>query len=101
MLKALLPMNCSYVGLLGPLKKRDRMIDELREEGVQITEEMLKKVFGPTGLEIGAETAEEIALSIVAEIQAVFSGKNGSSLRTKKEVIHARVDTLIEEKTVS
>ena len=49
-------------------------------------------------MEIGAETAEEIALSIIAEIKAVLSGKPGASLRNKQDVIHSRTDTFIGEK---
>jgi len=98
MLKALLPRDVPYIGMLGPKKKLDRMIDELREEGMEITGEMLEKVFGPVGLEIGAETAEEIALSIIAEIRAVLNAKPGGYLRYKREVIHARSETRIQEK---
>jgi xanthine/CO dehydrogenase XdhC/CoxF family maturation factor len=101
MLKALLPRDVPYIGMLGPKKKLDRMIDELRGAGMEITDEMLKKVFGPVGLEIGAETAEEIALSIVAEIRAVLNGKPGGYLRYKSEVIHARSETRIEEKRLN
>jgi xanthine/CO dehydrogenase XdhC/CoxF family maturation factor len=98
MLKALLPMDIPYIGMLGPKKKLDRMIDELRDEGMEINDEMLKKVYGPVGLEIGAETAEEIALSIMAEIHAVLNDKQGGSLRNKSDVIHSRTVTMIEEK---
>jgi xanthine/CO dehydrogenase XdhC/CoxF family maturation factor len=98
MLKALLHKDIPYIGMLGPKKKLDRMLDELREEGMDITDEMLSKVYGPVGLEIGAETAEEIALSIIAEIQAVLNGKNGGQLRYKQDVIHARSENKIEAK---
>jgi xanthine dehydrogenase accessory factor len=98
MLKALLPRNIPYIGMLGPKKKLERMIDEIREGGMEITEAMMAKVYGPTGLEIGAETAEEIALSIISEIQAVLNAKSGGILRNKKDVIHAREDTRIEQK---
>jgi xanthine/CO dehydrogenase XdhC/CoxF family maturation factor len=57
---------------------------------MQITGEMLQKVYGPSGLEIGAETPLEIALSITAEIQAVMQGKTGGQLRDKASVIHDR-----------
>jgi xanthine/CO dehydrogenase XdhC/CoxF family maturation factor len=100
MLKALLHQNATYVGLLGPKKKLDRMIDEIRDEGIKIDEEALKKIYGPVGLEIGAETAEEIALSIIAEIKAVLAGKPGGSLREKQDVIHSRNDTIIEIKNL-
>jgi xanthine dehydrogenase accessory factor len=78
MLRQLLPLQLPYVGSLGPKKKLERMLDELRSEGMAITDEMLRHVFGPTGLEIGAETSEEIALSIMAEIKAVLANKPGS-----------------------
>lgn len=100
MLKALLPLPVPYIGMLGPRKKLDRMINELREEGMVITDAMLQKVYGPVGLEIGAETAEEIALSIIAEIQAVLQGKEGGQLRKKEDVIHARSATRIQTKMI-
>jgi len=78
----------------------DRMIDEMREEGIPIDEDQLKKIYGPVGLEIGAETAEEIALSIIAEIKAVLAGKPGRSLREKQDVIHSGNDTVIEVKNL-
>ena len=89
LLRILMPLSIPYIGMLGPKKKMDRMIDELREEGIAISDEMLKKVYGPVGLEIGAEYPSEIALSIAAEIQAVINGKAGGSLRNKTDVIHS------------
>jgi xanthine/CO dehydrogenase XdhC/CoxF family maturation factor len=97
MLKALLPTQTPYIGMLGPKKKLDRMLDELRQEGLKLDDAMLSKVHGPTGLEIGAETPEEIALSIIAEIQAVVEGKAGGMLKHKPDVIHAREDIRIEK----
>ncbi len=67
-------------------------------KGLQLSDDQLKRIYGPAGLEIGSETPEEIALSIVSEIKAVFSEKEGGSLRNKKEVIHSRKETLIETK---
>ncbi len=88
MLRYLLPMPVPYIGMLGPKKKLQRMLDELREEGLTIAEDRLQHIYGPTGLDIGAETAEEIAVSIIAEIKTVFAGKNGVMLRAKTEGIH-------------
>jgi xanthine/CO dehydrogenase XdhC/CoxF family maturation factor len=61
----------------------------------------LNRIYGPAGFEIGAETPEEIALSIIAEIKAVLAKKTGGSLRNKNEVIHIRTEALIEKKNCS
>jgi len=98
MLKALLQRNVFYIGVLGPKKKLVRMLDELKEEGINLNEKQLSSVYGPVGLEIGAETAEEIALSIIAEIKAVFAGKKGTSLRDSKDFIHSREELRIEKR---
>jgi xanthine dehydrogenase accessory factor len=98
MLKALLLHKVTYIGMLGPKKKLDRMLDELRDDGIELTKEQLNAIYGSVGLEIGAETAEEIALSIIAEIKAVLSHKPGKSLRQKEDVIHPRTNTVIKEK---
>jgi xanthine dehydrogenase accessory factor len=97
MLRQLLQMNVPYIGMLGPKKKREKMLSELKEEGLQLTEKQLSVLHSPVGLDIGAETSEEIALSILAEIKALFAGIDVQSLRTIKEVIHARSATVIEE----
>ena len=96
MLRALLAKKVAYIGSLGPRKKLDRMIDELKEEGILLTSEQLSTLYGPVGLDIGAETSEEIALSVLAEIKAVFSSKSGQSLREHAETIHSRAELLIE-----
>jgi xanthine dehydrogenase accessory factor len=88
-LKELLPLETSYVGILGPKKKLERMLEELEESGATITPKNLEAIHGPVGLDIGSETSEEIALSIIAEIKAVFSARNGNSLKYKTTVIHS------------
>jgi xanthine dehydrogenase accessory factor len=98
MLKILVEKNIRYIGMLGPKKKLDKMLEELNVEGIHLSEAQLDRIYGPTGLEIGAETAEEIALSIIAEIKAVFEGKQGTSLRNNKDFIHSRLFTQIENK---
>jgi xanthine/CO dehydrogenase XdhC/CoxF family maturation factor len=101
MLKALVSKKIRYVGMLGPKKKLDRMLGELKDEGFNLTEGQRSIVFGPVGLDLGAETAEEIALSIIAEIKAVLAGKAGQSLRNINDVIHSRADTEIEERRLN
>ena len=97
MLKQLLGKNVAYIGMLGPKKKRERMLNELKEEGLNFSEQQLSVLHSPVGLDIGAETSEEIALSILAEIKAMFADKDVQSLRKIKEVIHPRSATIIEE----
>ncbi|MFC3559209.1 XdhC family protein [Pedobacter jamesrossensis] len=83
-LNILLNTNAAYIGTLGPKKKLIKMLEELGVNN-SINEE---RVHGPIGLDIGAETAEEIAISIIAEIKTVFSGGSAIKLREKKESIH-------------
>ena len=92
LLKELLSMDIPYIGLLGPKRRRDRLLGELREQGVKISDKQLSLLHGPIGLDIGAETAEEIALSVLAEIKAVLTGKTGSMLKNGEDTIHTRVN---------
>ncbi|MGG7666458.1 XdhC family protein [Dyadobacter sp. BHUBP1] len=97
LLKQLLTVDaCRYVGALGPKKKLERMYAELESEGTVITDEQKAKVYGPVGLDIGAETSEEIALAILAEIKAVLGRRVGFSLREKLEPIHSRSDQRVD-----
>jgi len=88
MLKALIQTSIPYIGVLGPKKKLTKLLNELKEEGIEVSEEVLSRIYGPIGLDIGAETPEEIAASIIAEIQAVFAERKGGMLKWKKETIH-------------
>ncbi|HWG77805.1 MAG TPA: XdhC family protein [Steroidobacteraceae bacterium] len=70
-LRVLAQSAIPYIGLLGPASRRDRLMRDLQGAEVASLESRLR---GPVGLDIGAESPEAIALSIVAEIQAVLSG---------------------------
>jgi xanthine dehydrogenase accessory factor len=65
-LKQVLKANCRYIGMIGSSRKRNMIFTKVMEEGH--TREELKQVHAPIGLDIGAETPEEIAVSIVAEL---------------------------------
>jgi xanthine dehydrogenase accessory factor len=65
-----------FVGLLGPVQRRERLLESLEDAAEQLN----GRLFGPVGLDIGAETPEEIALSIVAGIQAELKGRKGGQL---------------------
>ncbi|HEX5152171.1 MAG TPA: XdhC/CoxI family protein [Parafilimonas sp.] len=86
----LINTGCKYIGVLGPKKKIFKMMDELNNKGIVIGNENLQNIYSPVGLDIGAETSEEIALSIIAEIKAVFSKRHGSSLKERTTAIHER-----------
>lgn len=88
MLRLLINTDCNYIGVLGPKTKLEKMLNELAQEGIDITEVQRQRIYGPVGLDIGAETAEEIALSIITEIKAVLAKKDGATLRNKKGFIH-------------
>ncbi len=97
MMELLIRQSCVYVGVLGPKKKLDRMLRELEDRGHSLTEDQLSRIYGPTGLDIGAETAEEIALAILSEIKAVLNNRRGNSLRNREDEIHDRFTKRQEE----
>lgn len=83
-LQHLLQLDVRYVGLLGPRKRRDQLVNALLDADLSIDAEL----FAPAGFDLGAETPEEIALAIVSEIQAVFAEATGEFLRDRKASIH-------------
>ena len=90
LLRRLVNSTCRYIGVLGPKTRTEKLIDELRQQGSLFTKEQMDRLYAPVGLDIGATTPEGIALSIVAEIQAVLAGRNGGSLRHRQEPIYDR-----------
>lgn len=83
-LRALLPLGLRYVGLVGPRKRREEILIDLIDSGA----ETKSQFFAPAGLHLAAESPEEIALSIVAEIQCVFAGGTAEHLRNRNAPIH-------------
>lgn len=90
MLRQLSKYPVPYIGMLGPKKKKERMLHELKAEGIVFSPEQLSRIHSPAGLDIGAETPEEIACSIIAEINMFFSGGTGKPLRSFPGKIHRR-----------
>jgi xanthine/CO dehydrogenase XdhC/CoxF family maturation factor len=77
-----------YIGLLGPRKRSRKMLDALAAEGRALPEQELQRIFSPAGLDIGASTPEEIALSILAEIRSFYAGRQGRPLREREGTIY-------------
>jgi xanthine/CO dehydrogenase XdhC/CoxF family maturation factor len=78
----LLATDVPYIGILGPRSRTDEILRDLRREDDE-------RIFGPVGLDLGAEGAEQIAVSIVAELLAMVSNREPIHLRQKSEAIHA------------
>jgi xanthine dehydrogenase accessory factor len=87
-LRRMLRTNVPYIGMLGPRKRTDKMLTRAQEEGSPISAGEMERVYSPVGLDIGANTPEEIAISVIAEIRAHFAGRSGSSLRLRDKPIY-------------
>jgi len=81
-LRHALGTDVGYIGMLGSARRGAAILKLLREEG--LSEESLARVRVPIGLDIGARSAPEIALAVLAEIQAVRTGTTGQPLSIKK-----------------
>jgi len=81
-----------YIGVLGPRQRTETMLADLESEGQQTSEEAMARIHAPVGLDIGAETPEQVALAMIAEIQAFFALRPGGSLRDRIGPIHEPVE---------
>jgi xanthine dehydrogenase accessory factor len=86
-LKAALETEAFYIGALGSRRNQERRRERLVEAGVDEAE--LERISGPCGLDLGAESQPETALSILAEIVAVRNDREGGKLERSKQRIHA------------
>ena len=86
--RALMKTPVAYVGMLGPRQRTERILRNLAAEGPMDE----ARVYGPVGLDIGTDGAEQVALAVIAEILAVRSGRRARSLRERRTAIHAPSD---------
>lgn len=82
--------SAPFIGMLGPKVRSEKIWKELAEEGNGVSNSDMDRIFAPVGLDIGAVTPEEIALSLAAGIKAAFSHRDGSFLKFRKTPIHPR-----------
>ncbi len=87
-LKKVLKTEAAYIGMLGSKRRGQAILEFLKESGM--TAEILERVHVPVGLDIGAQTAAEIALSILAEAVAVKSGRRGTPMSDGDKVGRSR-----------
>jgi xanthine dehydrogenase accessory factor len=89
LLRALLPRSLAYLGLLGPKKRAEKILADLAADGLDITPAMRARLHAPVGLDLGADTPAQVALAILAEMQASLTGRDARALRERTTPIHA------------
>ena len=80
----------AYLGLLGPAKRREKLLSQFLEYCPDVEHSFVENIFGPAGLNIGAETPQEIAISIISEILSVIREQTPMSLKEKRSGIHSK-----------
>jgi xanthine/CO dehydrogenase XdhC/CoxF family maturation factor len=80
--RQLVASEAPYIGLLGPRDRADRILADIGAERGQ-------RIYGPVGLDLGAEGPEQVAVSVVAELLAVWSRRRPRHLREKEVAVHA------------
>ena len=94
LLRIILPQSPQYLGVLGPKSRTMRLLEELAETHDH------SSLHAPAGLDIGGETPEEIAVSIIGEIQAVLARREGGLLRDRDAPIHDTMESMDAIETV-
>jgi xanthine dehydrogenase accessory factor len=89
-LRSLLGTDVSYIGMLGPHARLNRLLADLAKESVVPSTSDMDKIYGPAGLDIGAEGPEEIAWGVIGEIIAFRQKRSGGSLRNRQGPTHPR-----------
>ncbi|MEZ4743315.1 MAG: XdhC family protein [Bdellovibrionota bacterium] len=85
-LRALLPLDLAFVGMLGPKLRGDEILSSLMAEGLALKETDLHKFYNPIGLELGGDQCETIALSMIAQIQQLSVQSSGKPLAAMRDI---------------
>jgi xanthine dehydrogenase accessory factor len=89
-LKMLLPSSIKYLGVLGAKQRTQEILGKIHH-----SKEQLERLYFPVGIDIGAETPQEIAIAIISEIQAVLSNRCGGMLKNRNDSIHQKLEVKI------
>jgi xanthine/CO dehydrogenase XdhC/CoxF family maturation factor len=89
LLEILLPSPIRYLGQLGPRKRTDQLLADLRQRGIDPEPGQLSRLYAPVGLDLGSESPVEVALSMLAEMQAVITNHHGGFSRERNSRIHS------------
>ena len=89
-LKFALNSDACYVGQLGPNARVRDLMSDLAKDNVLFADEQLTRLYAPVGLDIGAESPEQIAMSILSEMIAIYNRRQGGFLRAQDQAIHPR-----------
>jgi xanthine dehydrogenase accessory factor len=88
LLRELLGRPLAYLGLLGPKRRAEKILSDLAGGGLAISAAMRARLHAPVGLDLGADSPEQVALAIVAEMQAVLTNRDARFLRERDRPIH-------------
>lgn len=88
LLRDLLPRPLAYLGLLGPRKRAEQILSDLAQGGLSVTPALRQRLHAPVGLDLGADGPEQVALAIIAEMQATLTGRDAQPLRLRARPIH-------------
>ena len=87
-LRELLQRPLAYLGLLGPKKRSEKILSDLAADGLVVTPEMRARLHAPVGLDLGADSPPQVALAILAEMQAALAQRGARPLRERTRPIH-------------
>lgn len=90
-LETLLETPAPYIGLMGPRERFEELLEAFAEDGVRIGEDALDRIYTPIGLDLGGDSPQQIAYSIVAEVLAVANGHTPGHLSEREGPIHERL----------
>ncbi len=94
-LRELMTQPLRYLGVLGP---RKRTLQLLADAGVE-PQRFVPALHSPMGLDIGADGPQQVAIAVIAEIQATLNGRDGGSLRKRAGSIHASDDAAVDSES--